>query len=453
MTDLQRVVGEGNVRSHPAELISFGRDATPLHEGSADVVALPGSTAEVAAVVQVANRRGLALIPRGAGTNLAAATVPIGGGIVMSLTRMDQVLEVNRGEMLAVVQPGVTTAELGRAADRVGLFYPPDPGSRETCTIGGNIATNAGGLRGLKYGVTRDYVLGLELVLASGETIRTGGRLIKDVAGYDLTRLIVGSEGTLGVVTEATLALRPRPEASTTGVAYFAELAHAAAAVDAILAFGVLPATLEFLDDVCIGVVEDYAGLGLRRDAGALLLFGDDGTEASARLCVEQMAEICRAGGALEITTASQIAEAEDLLAARRCTLPALARVAPITILEDVAVPRPRLVEMVEAVAEITEKLGLACGTFGHAGDGNLHPTLLLERDDKRARQAAEQAVARIFAKAIELGGTISGEHGIGLTKKPYLVDQLGADHLALLQRVKTAFDPAGILNPAKLGS
>ena len=453
MSDLERVVGDGNVRSRPAELTPYGRDATPLYEGSADVVVLPGSTAEVAAVVQVAKRRGLALIPRGAGTNLAAATVPVGGGIVMSLTRMNQVLEINRGEMLAVVQPGVTTAELGSAADRLGLFYPPDPGSRETCTIGGNIATNAGGLRGLKYGVTRDYVLGLELVLASGETIRTGGRLIKDVAGYDLTRLIVGSEGTLAVVTEATVALRPRPEASITGVAYFPELAQAAAAVDAILAAGILPATLEFLNDVCIGVVEDYAQLGLRRDAGALLLFGDDGTAASARLCVERMAEICRDGDALEITTASQIAEAEDLLAARRCTLPALARVAPITILEDVAVPRPRLVEMVEAVAEITQELGLACGTFGHAGDGNLHPTLLLERDDELARQAAEQAVARIFAKAIELGGTISGEHGIGLTKKSYLGDQLGAEHLALLRRVKTAFDPSGILNPTKLGS
>ena len=326
---LAAIVGRDHVLADPAQLIPYERDATPLHTGSADVVVLPGSTDEVAAVLTVANTQQLPVVPRGAGTSLSAGAVPTAGGIVMSLTRMDRLLEISGAEMLAVVQPGVTTEQLASAAAKRGLFYPPDPGSRATCTIGGNIATNAGGLRGLKYGVTRDYVLGLEIVLANGKVTRTGGRLVKDVAGYDLTRLVVGSEGTLAVVTEATLALLPEPASSSTGVAYFSELSHAAAAVDAILTDGVMPATLEFLDNTCIGVVEDFAGLGLRRDAGALLLFGDDGPSETVRLVTERMGSICRERGALEVTTAGGVADAEELLAARRCTLPALARVAP----------------------------------------------------------------------------------------------------------------------------
>jgi glycolate oxidase len=379
--------------------------------------------------------------------------VPVHGGIVLSLTRMNRILEVSRDELLAVCEPGVTTHELAQAADAQGLLYAPDPGSKTVSTVGGNVAMCAGGLRGLKYGVTRNYVLGLEVVLPTGEVIRTGGRLWKDVAGYDLTRLLTGSEGTLGVITELTLALLPKPASSGTGVAYFRSLADAGRAVSAVIQDGIVPATLEFLDAKCIGAVEDYAHIGLRRDAGALLLFGDDGPRDVVERTVARMAELCLANGALDFTVAKEIAEAEALLFARRCTLPALSRLGSITILEDATVPRPRLPEMVDRIDAIAERHQVPIATFGHAGDGNLHPTCVVDAEDTDAIARAEKAFAEVFRTAIELRGTITGEHGVGAMKLPYLEDRLGRDQVALLRRVKAAFDPAGILNPGKLGS
>ncbi|MFI7287869.1 FAD-binding oxidoreductase [Streptomyces anulatus] len=451
---LRSVVGPGHYRETDGELVPYSRDATPLFHARPDAVLFPADTAEVAAVLDLATRHNIPVVPRGAGSNLCAATVATQGGVVLVLTRLNKIIEIAPAELLARVQPGVTSAALAEAAHRDNLLWAPDPGSRTVATIGGTIATNAGGLRGLKYGVTRDYVLGLEAVLPTGEVIRTGGRLNKDVAGYDLTRLLTGSEGTLAVITEATLALRPAPTTAGTGVAYFPDLAAAGKAVTAIIAAGILPATLEFLDAPCIQAVENFAHLQLRTDAGALLLFGDDGESDAVARALARMSDICTAHQALDVTTAAEVAQAEALLAARRCALPALSRLGDLTILEDATVPRPHIAEMVERISTIAARHHVTIATFGHAGDGNLHPTCIVKsRDDTDGIARAERAFADIFAAAIDLGGTITGEHGVGAAKLPYLAAQLGTRQLGLLRRLKTAFDPAGILNPGKLGS
>ncbi|EST38955.1 FAD-binding protein [Streptomycetaceae bacterium MP113-05] len=450
---LAAIVGREHVRVEPGQLAAYARDATPLFHAPPDVVVFPGDTGEVAAILRLATERGVPVVPRGAGSNLCAGTVALQGGVMLVLTRLDRILEVSPDELLARVQTGVTTARLADAAEAAGLLHAPDPGSRTVSTVGGNVATCAGGLRGLKYGVTRNYVLGLEAVLPTGEIIRTGGRLWKDVAGYDLTRLLTGSEGTLAVITEVTVALLPKPADTGTGVAYFDSLTDASRAVAAVIAAGVVPATLEFLDRKCIEAVEAYAGLGLRTDAGALLLFGDDGDPSVVAGNLARIQDVCTTSGALEVTLAEDVARADALLAARRCGLPALSRLGSLTILEDATVPRHRLAEMVGRIDAIAERHGLLIATFGHAGDGNLHPTCVLDPDDTGAVQRAHEAFGEIFAAAIELDGTITGEHGVGAAKLPYLADRIGDDQMALLRRIKQAFDPAGILNPGKLGS
>ncbi|HET6634193.1 MAG TPA: FAD-linked oxidase C-terminal domain-containing protein [Streptomyces sp.] len=451
--ELGGIVGPEHVRTEKGQLAVYARDATPLFHAPPDVVVFPGSTEEVAAVLRLATERKVPVIPRGAGSNLCAGTVALNGGIMLVLTRLDRVLEVSPDELLARVQPGVSTDRLSEAVGAAGLLYAPDPGSRTVSTVGGNVATCAGGLRGLKYGVTRNHVLGLEAVLPTGEIIRTGGRLWKDVAGYDLTRLLTGSEGTLAVITEVTVALLPRPADTGTGVAYFDSLADASRAVAAVIASGVLPATLEFLDRKCIDAVEEYAGLGLRKDAGALLLFGDDGDPSVVSGNLARIQDVCASAGALETTLAEDVARSDALLAARRCALPALSRLGSPTILEDATVPRHRLADMVGRIDEIADRHRLRIATFGHAGDGNLHPTCVIDPGDDGAVQRSHEAFAEIFAAAIALDGTITGEHGVGAAKLPYLADRIGDDQMALLRRIKLAFDPAGVLNPGKLGS
>ena len=451
--ELESIVGAEHVRTEPGDVEPFARDATPVFRAVPDAVVWPRTAEEVAAVLRLATARGVPVVPRGAGSNLCAATVAERGGIVLVLTRMDQILEISPDELLARVEAGVSTAALADAAAARGLLYAPDPGSRTVSTVGGNVATCAGGLRGLKYGVTRNYVLGTTAVLPTGEIIKTGGRLWKDVAGYDLTRLLTGSEGTLGVLTELTVALLPMPASTNTGVAYFPTLADAGRAVDAILGHGIVPATLEFLDAKCIGAVEEYAHRGLRGDAGALLLFGDDGSHDVVARNLDRIGETCSATGALEVTLAENIARAQALLEARRCSLPALSRLGTMTILEDATVPRPRLAEMVDRIDAIAASHDVPVATFGHAGDGNLHPTIVVDQHDDDGIKRAHEAFGDIFKAAIGMEGTITGEHGVGAAKLPYLTDRLGADQMALLRRIKAAFDPAGILNPGKLGS
>ncbi len=451
---LTALLGSEVVRSDAVSLQAYSRDATPMFAGLPEVIVAPRNTAEVSKIVKFAHDTKTPIIARGAGSNLCAATVPLNGGIVMSMTNMNKVLEVSKSEMIAIVQPGVTNIDLDQLVEKEGLRFIPDPGSRNVSTIGGNVATSAGGLRGLKYGTTRNYILGLEAVLGTGEVIHTGGRLVKDVAGYDVTRLLVGSEGTLAVFTEITVALAPRPEASKYGVAYFDDLAAAAGAVEKIISAGILPATLEFLDNTCLVAVEDYAHLGLDTKAGALLLFGDDGDLISIDQSVNKMAEIAKSSaGCRGVTLAADVAAADALLYARRCSLPALARLSSLSILEDIAVPRKSMAEAVKRIEAIGAKHKLRIGTFGHAGDGNLHPTIVLDKDNPREVAAAEAALAEIFALPLEFGGTITGEHGVGSAKLPYLEAKIGPANMQLQRNIKKVFDPAGILNPGRIGS
>ncbi len=454
IAELTALVGSDVVRSDAVSLQAYSRDATPMFEGLPEVIVAPRNTAEVAKIVKFAHDTKTPIIARGAGSNLCAATVPLNGGIVMSMTNMNKILEVSKSEMIAVVQPGVTNLALDQLVEKEGLRFVPDPGSRNVSTIGGNVATSAGGLRGLKYGTTRNYILGLEAVLGTGEVIRTGGRLVKDVAGYDVTRLLVGSEGTLAVFTEIIVALAPRPAASKYGVAYFEDLAAAAGAVEKIITSGILPATLEFLDNTCLVAVEDFAHLGLDTKAGALLLFGDDGDAISIEQSVNKMAEIAKsAKGCRGVTLAADVAAAEALLYARRCSLPALARLSSLSILEDISVPRKAMAEVVNRIEAIGKNHGLRIGTFGHAGDGNLHPTIVLDKDNPREVAAAELALAEIFALPLEFGGSITGEHGVGSAKLPYLEGHIGTANMQLQRNIKKVFDPAGILNPGRIGS
>jgi glycolate oxidase len=454
VSQLTALLGSDVVRSDAVSLQAYSRDATPMFEGLPEVIVAPRNTQEVSKIVKFAHDTKTPIIARGAGSNLCAATVPLNGGIVMSMTNMNKVLEVSKSEMIAIVQPGVTNLDLDHLVEKEGLRFVPDPGSRNVSTIGGNVATSAGGLRGLKYGTTRNYILGLEAVLGTGEIIRTGGRLVKDVAGYDVTRLLVGSEGTLAVFTEITVALAPRPEASKYGVAYFEDLAAAADAVEKIITAGILPATLEFLDNTCLVAVEDFAHLGLDTKAGALLLFGDDGDLVSIEQSVGKMADIAKSSaGCRGVTLAADIAAAEALLYARRCSLPALARLSSLSILEDIAVPRKSMAEAVKRIEAIGVKHGLRIGTFGHAGDGNLHPTIVLDKDNPKEVAAAEAALAEIFALPLEFGGTITGEHGVGSAKLPYLEAKIGPANMQLQRNIKKVFDPAGILNPGRIGS
>jgi glycolate oxidase len=454
VSQLTALLGSDVVRSDAVSLQAYSRDATPMFEGLPEVIVAPRNTQEVSKIVKFAHDTKTPIIARGAGSNLCAATVPLNGGIVMSMTNMNKVLEVSKSEMIAIVQPGVTNLDLDQLVEKEGLRFVPDPGSRNVSTIGGNVATSAGGLRGLKYGTTRNYILGLEAVLGTGEIIRTGGRLVKDVAGYDVTRLLVGSEGTLAVFTEITVALAPRPEASKYGVAYFEDLAAAADAVEKIITSGILPATLEFLDNTCLVAVEDFAHLGLDTQAGALLLFGDDGDLVSIEQSVGKMADIAKSSaGCRGVTLAADVAAAEALLYARRCSLPALARLSSLSILEDIAVPRKSMAEAVKRIEAIGVNHGLRIGTFGHAGDGNLHPTIVLDKDNPKEVAAAEAALAEIFALPLEFGGTITGEHGVGSAKLPYLEAKIGPANMQLQRDIKKVFDPAGILNPGRIGS
>jgi len=451
--ELGGIVGPGKLELRESALVPYRTDATFGFSGAPLAVVWPGDTDDVARVLSWANRNRIPVVPRGAGTSLAAGAVPIRGGIVLALTRMNSILAIDPVDLTATVEPGVTTQALARAAAEHGLHYPPDPGSHRVSTLGGNVATNAGGLHGLKYGNTAGYVLGLQAVLADGQVIRAGGRLLKDVAGYDLVHLLTGSEGTLAVLTELTLALRPAPAVSTTGLAYFKDLESASDAVRGVIGAGVLPATLEFLDARCIRAVEDHARLGLDTQAGAMLLFGDDGSPAEVERTVAIMAETMRDHGAAQVQVATVAAESEALMAARRCALPALARLGGATVLEDVGVPRSRLAELVSRIDEIAARHRVVIATFGHAGDGNAHPTGCFDPQDERESGRVAAAFADIFAAAVELGGTITGEHGVGAAKLPYLAGQFGAPHTALLARIKDAFDPEGILNPGKLGS
>ncbi len=430
-------------------LDAYRRDHAELVQpGWPSGAALPVETSEVAAILRFASEYRVPIVPRGAGTGLAGGAAATEGAFVVALARMDRILEIDPDDMVAIAQPGVLNATLRRAAEAHGLMYAPDPASFEISSLGGNLATNAGGLRCLKYGVTRDATLGLEVVLADGRVLRSGGRTVKQAAGYDLTALFVGSEGTLGVITEATLRLRPAPGPAATLVAFFDSLPAAGRAVVAIAAGGVAPAVLELMDRTTLRAVEAAQHLGLDTEAAAMLLAQSDAPGA-AQQELERMAAACAVAGARNLLASLDPTEAEWLMAARREALPSLERQG-VTLLEDVAVPRRRVPELLAAVERIAEEHQVLIGTFGHAGDGDFHPTLVSPRGDLAAQARVETAADAIMAAAVALGGTITGEHGVGLLKRHALATSLDPVALATMHAVKVALDPLGILNPGK---
>lgn len=456
MTDilprLAAVVGPENLLTAPEDLIVYAFDASaPAEDQLPLAVVQPGSRDEIAALVRLANERRFPIVPRGAGTGLAGAAVPSPGALVLLTHRLNRILEIDTANLTALIEPGVITADLAAAVEKEGLFYPPDPGSMAVSTLGGNIALDSGGLRGLKYGVTRDFVLGLEVVLPTGEVLLTGSKCKKDVAGYNLTSLFIGSEGTLGIITQALLRLLPLPEARRTALAYFDSVEDAARVVAETIAARIIPVTLELLDNLSLRSVEAYAGLGLPLDAAAMLLVEVDGPESLVDHEIELIAEICRRNNTRQVEIAADEAHAARLKAARRTTLAALARRKPTTILEDVTVPRSEVPVMVQRIRAIADRHDVEIAIFGHAGDGNLHPTGLTDARDLAELHRMEAAFEEIFQAALELGGTVTGEHGIGLKKRHVLPAKVGEVGIATMRAIKSALDPNNILNPGKV--
>jgi len=450
INELKQIVGEQHTLSDRESLAVYGYDSTPELQSLPGAVLLPGTAEEVSRIMKVCHGAGVTVTPRGSGTNLSGGSLSA-GGVVVQTSRLNRIIEVDEENLTATVEPGVITSVLHREVESRGLFYPPDPGSMNISTMGGNVAENSGGLRGLKYGVTADYVMGLETVLADGDLLRSGGKVVKDVAGYSLNPLLVSSEGTLGFFTGITVKLIPKPQGKITMLAHFPALQDAALAVSAIIAAKVIPATLEFLDKVTIKCVEDYAHVGLPLDVDAVLLIEVDGHPVVIAEEAAAVAEICRKHRCSFFQTAKDADEALKLATARRTALSALARLRPTTILEDATVPRSCIAAMLQVIQGAAAKHNVTIGTFGHAGDGNLHPTCLTDERDQDEIRRAHAAFEEIFDAAIAMGGTITGEHGVGLAKKKYLPRLVGESGIRVMRGIKNAFDPKGILNPGKI--
>ncbi len=435
----------------PIDRESYRRDETAyLKAGLPGAVALPTETAQVASLVRLAGEHGVPIVPRGAGTGLSGGAAGIEGALTIAFTAMDRIIEIDHANLVAVVQPGIINATLKAAVAAQGLFYPPDPASFEMCSIGGNLGTNAGGLCCVKYGQTRASVLSLEVVMADGAVIRTGGKNVKDVAGYSLTHLMIGSQGTLGIITEATLRLRPAPPPRSTMLAFFPTLESAGDAVSAIAAAGLSPVTLELMDRFTIAAVDDMNDLGLDRSAAAMLMVESDmpGVAATDELARAETA--CRGAGATDVVRAADAQEADWLRQARRMAHYALERLGEVRM-EDVSVPRSRVADMLREIERIAARHDVRMGTFGHAGDGNLHPDLVLDRDDPEGEAKTDAVRADLYRAAIALGGSITGEHGIGVARRAYLEEQVGPDAMRVMRAIKAALDPQGILNPGRV--
>jgi glycolate oxidase len=442
--------GADNCLFEIEDLVAYSYDSARDEHRPAAVV-FAQNAPQIAALMQLANRKRFAVVPRGAGSGLSGGSVPLAGGVVLVTTAMRRILEVSTDDLYAVVEPGVITADLINTVARHKLLYPPDPSSMKTSTLAGNIAENAGGLRGLKYGVTKDYVMALEVVTPTGEIIKTGAKTVKSVSGYDLTKLFVGSEGTLGVITQATLRLIPAPAFRRSLIAVFDDIALAGRTVADVIKSGVIPATMEIMDHITLQAVENFKHIGLPQDADAVLLLETDGIEAAAVQEAATIERICRGNRTIDVKIAASESERDQVWEARRSALAALARIKPTVILEDATVPRSKIPDMIAAVQDIAQRHRLVIGTFGHAGDGNLHPTIITDERNTAEMQRVEAAVAEIFDAALRLGGTLSGEHGIGLAKKMFLHKEFGLEGVETMRRIKKALDPNNVLNPGKL--
>ncbi len=451
ITAVRTRIPQVRLLTDPVDRASYQRDETTyLASGLPGAVALPSDTAQVAALVRICAEHDIPIVPRGAGSGLSGGATGIEGALTVAFTAMDRILEIDRDNLCVVTQPGVINATLKAAVAGHGLFYAPDPASFETCSIGGNLGTNAGGLCCVKYGQTRESVLGLEVVMADGTVLRTGGKNIKDVAGYSLTHLIVGSQGTLALITEATLRLRPAPPPRSTLLAFFPSLEAAGHAVAAIATAGVSPVTLELMDQLVIRAVDDMHGLGLDREAAAMLMVESDLPGSAADDELTRAEDACTTSGATFTVRSQSPAEADLLREARRAAHWALERIGEVKM-EDVGVPRSRVPDMLRAVQAIAAKHEVRIGTFGHAGDGNLHPDLILERGDPRAAEITRAVQQDLYRAALDLGGTVTGEHGIGSARTEWLEPQRGGDAVRVMRAIKAALDPQGLLNPGRV--
>lgn len=448
---LKEIVGPEQVLTEKEDMLTYSYDAAVLDPKMPGAAVMPANTEELGKIVSLCHENYIPITVRGSGTNLSGGTIPETSGIVLATGRLNKIIEINEQDMYAVVQPGVITATLAAAVEKKGLFYPPDPGSMAVSTLGGNVAENAGGLRGLKYGVTKDYVMGLHFFDARGNYVKTGSRTVKCATGYNITGLMTGSEGTLGVIDEIILKLIPAPVARKSMVAVYDTIEQASETVAGIIAARIIPATLELLDNFTIRAVEDYSHAGLPVDAGALLLIEVDGHPAVVAEDGEKVEVLCRKLGAKHIKVAKTDAERDKIWEARRSALSALAKLKPTLVLEDATVPRSKIPEMVRALQKIARDYKIDIGTFGHAGDGNLHPTILTDRRNKEEFRRVEEAIEAIFDKALAMGGTLSGEHGTGIAKAPFLEKEVGFSSVLFSRQLRKALDPRNILNPGKI--
>ena len=448
--ELLDIVGEKNVSTAQADKITHSYDATQeVH--LPDAVVYAATVEDVSSIVKLANRWKIPVLPRGAGSGFTGGTLPVHGGIVLVLTRMDRILDIDTENLTAEVEPGVVTGELQRQVEKLGLFYPPDPASKEFSTLGGNVAECAGGPRCVKYGVTKDYVLGLEVVTPTGEIIRTGGRTLKNVVGYDLTKLFVGSEGTLGIVTKIILKLIPKPAAKKTMLVQFETIAGAAQAVSAIIGAKIIPTTLEFLDAATIDCIRDVSTIPLSGDCKAILIIEVDGEAQFLGQQAEQILSIITPFGILDTRIAATDKESEEIWQVRRIVSPSLGKINPDKFNEDIVVPRSKVPDMICALEKISTDYNVPIVNFGHAGDGNIHVNVMVDLREHGMADKMIKVMDEVFRAAVNLRGSISGEHGIGTSKAKYMSMELDTETIGMMKKIKNVFDPNNILNPGKI--
>jgi len=447
---LESILGKQYCTQKKEDLLCYAYDAT-ARSYLPSAVLFPRDAREISAILHLANSDRFSVTPRGAGSGMTGGSLPVKGGIVLAMSRLNRILEIDKDNLIAHAEPGVVTGHFHRAVESEGLFYPPDPSSSDFSTLGGNLAECAGGPRAVKYGVTRDYVLGLEAVLPTGEIIHSGVKTTKGVVGYDLTRLLIGSEGTLGIITGITFKLLPLPEAVNAMTAIFDHMETAAETVSEIIRRGIIPRTIEFMDNASIRCVERHLKMNLPVEAGALLLIEVDGKTEEVGMLIEQLSTLCMSQGAKDTKVAGKKEEIAELWKARKAISPALFHYGPDKINEDIVVPRSKIPDMVRKIEALKEKTGLTIVSFGHAGDGNIHFNIMLDKKNRDELKKAEAAIEALFEHTLELGGTISGEHGVGITKAPYIAKEIGSVELNLMKKIKKIFDPNGILNPGKI--
>ncbi len=450
LDELCSIVGPRNVLTTKEDVFCYSFDPSAV-KAMPDAVVFPGSTEEVAGVLKIANRERIPIVPRGGGSNLCGGVVPTRGGIVLPTQRMNRITEIDRRNLTATVQPGVVLAHFHAEVEKLGLFYPPDPSSMSVSTLGGNVGEGAGGPHAVKYGTTKDYVLGLEVVLPSGDVIHTGGKTVKNVSGYDLTHLFIGSEGTLGFITEIIVRLIPLPECRHTLLAVFDKLEDAADAVAEIIAAKVVPTTIEIMDRTCTQQAETYRPTGLPMDADAVLLIEVDGSEHEVERQTAVVEKLVQSHRSRQLQVARTPAESERLWIARRTSFAALASAKSSMVSEDATVPRDKVPEMVRALQRLAKKHNLDVALMGHIGDGNLHPIIMTDERDKDEWHRVERFFDEVFETALAMGGTLTGEHGVGLAKRRFLKAQFGEAGVELMRRIKHAFDPNNIMNPGKI--